>query len=146
MPSNDAKKPRVPLQYSHDDHVHPPSSCYNLRQQPQSNNVTKDFYTNNAQDIMNNAFKFLPNNTLTPPPNNDPYKYEMKSSVPSLVNTIFDPQTGKLMMYRKLTKNRHESHMGEIVCKRVRVLSKQSQQLHTFQNQHYFLHSIQPNA
>ena len=57
---------------------------------------------------MRNAFEFLPDNALTPLPDNDPYKYDMNLSVPSLINAIFDPQPGELMMYRKLIKKQIE--------------------------------------
>ena len=53
---------------------------------------------------MNKALQ----NTLasfTPPPEDDVYDYTMSNDMINLANALFDPNTGKIMTYKKLTKN-----------------------------------------
>ena len=45
---------------------------------------------------------FAQTQQFTAPPENDPDNYNMNNLVPSLINAIFDPDTGKVMTYRKL--------------------------------------------
>ena len=68
--------------------------------------------------------KILKNNlsTFTPPPDDNPYDYSMNNDMHSLTNAIFDPDTGKIMTYRKLIKKKEtkatweRSFSNELCC------------------------------
>ena len=98
-----SEKPRVLIEKPRVDNNN--TNRYNLRSHKSNYIATvKDFNTDVAKNIMNNAFTYKCNDTFTEFLTNDPYDYEMNTSS-ELFNAIFNPDTREIMTYGKLIKD-----------------------------------------
>ena len=70
---------------------------YNLISRARINYLYHDFRLCVANSIMTKTFQVKYNKHFSPSPTDDPYNYAINSSVPSLINDIFNPDIGKIM-------------------------------------------------